>query len=143
MTQVTFYSLPADDLDGQQLACQLAADLYGDKIKASVWCKDITQAHAFDELLWQAPIDRFIPHNLKGEGPVNGAPVEVCWLESDVRVRQSVIALSGSTLSEPQRFNHIIDFVPAQEAAKQAARERYKYYQRAGCAMQFAQPPGA
>jgi len=88
-------------------------------------------------------MDRFIPHNLKGEGPVNGAPVEICWNESDVRVRQSVITLSGSTLAEPQRYNHIIDFVPEQEAAKQAARERYKYYQRAGCAMQFAQPPGA
>lgn len=141
MTQVTFYSLNEADSNGQQFACELAASLFTDKVRASVWCDGKDKAVDFDELLWQQPIERFIPHNLVGEGPQKGAPIEICWQESDVRQRQAVIVLSEATLSQPERYSHIIDFVPGDEQRKQAARERYKYYQQAGCAMQFAQAP--
>lgn len=143
MTQVIFYSLAEDDSDGHQLVCQLSAALYGGKQRVSVWCKNQTQAESLDELLWQAPADRFIPHNLKGEGPRGGAPVEICWDEQSVRLGQHVLVTSALTLSEPSRFQQIIDFVPTDEVARQAARERYKYYQRMGCQMQFAQAPAA
>lgn len=141
MTQVSFYSLEEKDTAGQSLACFIAAKLYSDKQRASIWCADKAAAEAFDELLWQQPHERFIPHNLIGEGPQGGAPMQICWQQPDLRRGQSVIVLCAQPVAEPFRFQHIIDFVPLEEAAKQAARERYKYYQRAGCAMQFERAP--
>ena len=35
------------------------------------------------------------------------------------------------------QFQQIIDFVPAADEAKKAARIRYKQFQQAGCQMQF------
>lgn len=140
MTQVTFYSLSEKDKTGQTLSCSLCASLYANKQKVSVWCADKTEAEAFDEMLWQLPADRFIPHNLSGEGPKNGAPVEICWQAEQLRRGVTLIVLSQITLEQPQSFRQIIDFVPADDAQKAAARDRYKYYQRAGCNMHFTQP---
>jgi DNA polymerase-3 subunit chi len=139
VTQVSFYSLSNDDETGHALSCSLAASLFTDKQRTSIWCKNQQQAESIDELLWQLPAERFVPHNLVGEGPNGGAPVEVCWQIDQLRRNASVIVLSGEQIAQPNNFKHIIDFVPAEDSAKAAARERYKYYQRAGCTMRFTQ----
>ena len=84
MSNVTFYLLDETDDTHQQpahfaLACLLATRSYRNKQKCLVYCQDQSQAEQFDELLWQLPNDAFVPHNLAGEGPVGGAPVEICW----------------------------------------------------------------
>lgn len=139
MTHVSFYSLTDADDVGHSLSCSLACEAYSKKQRVNVWCADKEQAEAIDELLWQLPTDRFIPHNLVGEGPKGGTPVQVCWQPEQLRPNGTVIVLSNATISNPNGFQHIIDFVPAAEAEKALARERYKYYQRAGCTMRFTQ----
>lgn len=139
MTQVSFYSLTESDKAGQSLSCTLAAKYYSQKQRLSIWCANKQDAESIDELLWQLPSDRFVPHNLVGEGPKGGAPVEICWQVEQLRRGATIIVLSQATLEQASAFRQIIDFVPAQEAQKALARERYKYYQKAGCAMSFTQ----
>lgn len=137
MPQVTFYPLSSLDADPASRACTLVANAYGNRQKVIILCATQQQAEQLDELLWQLPAERFVPHNLYGEGPSSGTPVEICWHKSQLARRQVVVNLSASMLDAPQQFQHIIDFVPVEEEAKQAARVRYKQYQQAGCQMQF------
>ncbi len=135
MSNVTFYLLDESSQDKPahlELACLLAARSYRQKQKCLVYCQDQAQAEQFDELLWQLPTDAFVPHNLSGEGPVGGAPVEICWQTPNQFNRAVLINLAPNVPDFHQRFKQIIDFVPASEALKVQARERYKHYRAAG-----------
>jgi len=137
MSNVTFYLLDETEDKHQQpahfaLACLLATRSYRQKQKCLVYCQDQIQAEQFDELLWQLPNDAFVPHNLTGEGPPGGAPVEICWQTPSQFNRSLLINLADNIPDFHQRFRQVIDFVPAKEQLKPQARERYKLYRAAG-----------
>jgi DNA polymerase-3 subunit chi len=137
MPQVTFYILEpaAQPRVSPQLvlACELASRCFRNKQRAMVWCEDQQSAEAFDELLWQLPVQSFVPHNLSGEGPTGGAPVEICWQVPGQINRQVLINLTTQVPQFSQRFNLIYDFVPDADEHKQQARDRYKQYRVMGC----------
>lgn len=137
MPQVTFWQLADEAHAAENRTCHLVADAFSNKQKCIVYCADKTSAEMVDELLWQLPADRFVPHNLAGEGPGMGTPVEICWQENQLSRRNLIVNLSGKMLTSPQAYQTIFDFVPAADEAKQAARVRYKQYQQAGCHLQF------
>lgn len=112
-------------------ACQLCADLYRAKQRVFVYTADQQQAEAFDELLWQFDAERFVPHNLTGEGPRYGAPVEIGW-QAPRQNRNVLINLADTVPAFANRFSQIIEFVPAAEQLKAQARERFKQYRQLG-----------
>lgn len=137
MANVAFYLLeptPSQnpDADTLSLACVLAARCFRQKQKCLVFCQDKQQAERFDELLWQLPAKRFVPHNLAGEGPPGGAPIEIHWQTPTQVSRAVLINLSQHLPEFHARFQQIYDFVPAEENLKLLARERYKHYRAAG-----------
>lgn len=113
------------------LACQLCADLYRAKQRVFVYTADQQQAEAFDELLWQFDAERFVPHNLSGEGPKYGAPVEISW-QAPKQARPVLINLADTVPAFANRFTQIIEFVPADAQLKAQARERFKHYRQLG-----------
>ena len=88
MSQVTFYILNENDCDndgndsnGQvpahfMQACSLAAFYYQQNRKVFIYTDNQQDAFLVDETLWQFDGDSFVPHNLLGEGPKFGTPVE-------------------------------------------------------------------
>lgn len=86
MKNATFY-LPGPDTPHEPLsaveamACELAAARWREGKRILVACENEAQAVRLDEALWQRPADSFVPHNLAGEGPRYGAPVELAWPE--------------------------------------------------------------
>jgi DNA polymerase-3 subunit chi len=103
-------------------------------------CESKADAETWDEYLWQQPTDAFIPHNLRGEGPANGSPVTLVW--QPVSEQSTVMFnFTQTVLPISNRVREIIEFVPVDEAGKQAARARYKQYQQAGCQLQFQPLP--
>ncbi len=137
MPQVVFYQLTANDDSIAARASALIADAYANKAKVSVLCDTQSQAESVDEYLWQLPAKRFVPHNMFGEGPSTGTPVEICWQPEQVSRRPMVVNVGSGMVPNAHQHKQIIDFVPLDEDAKQAARVRYKQYQQAGCQMQF------
>ena len=137
MPQVTFWQLSDGKDAGESRACDLIASAYAQRQKCVVLCANKSSAEAVDELLWQLPADRFVPHNMCGEGPGTGTPVEICWQENQLSRRNLIVNLSGEMLTSPHSYQTIYDFVPVAGDAKQAARVRYKQYQQAGCQLQF------
>ncbi|MBU2916738.1 MAG: DNA polymerase-3 subunit chi [Psychrosphaera sp.] len=115
-------------------ACVLAADLYRQNKKIHIGVENQDQAHIVDDWLWQFEADRFIPHNLPGEGPHYGSPVEINWEPS--QQRRGCFVNTCQTLpdyvSKLKGVNEWHDFVPNDEAGKAAARERYKLLKQAG-----------
>lgn len=112
-------------------ACQLCADLYRANQRVFVYTANQQQAEWVDELLWQFDPERFVPHNLSGEGPARGAPIEIGW-QAPRQSRQVLINLTDNMPEFSRRFARVIEFVPAEPALKAQARERYKQYRQAG-----------
>jgi DNA polymerase-3 subunit chi len=138
MKKVTFYIMPETENavhaalpHHHRLACKLASELYQQEHRVFIYTTDETQANAIDEYLWQLDASSFVPHNLQGEGPRNGAPVEIGFQPPRQRY-QILINLHDQTPPFAINFNQVIDFVPHQDDLKQQARERYKHYRQTG-----------
>jgi len=132
-TQATFHVMP-ESSDEQNLlfyACVQSAHFFRQQKKVFVLAKDQAQAHQFDELLWQFDPDSFVPHNLVGEGPKQGSPVEIGWQPPRGR-RQILINLTSTMPNFAGNYSHVIDFVPAIEADKQLARDRFRACRQMG-----------
>lgn len=139
MPQVVFYLLPETPQAPSapallSSACRLAERCYLDKEKVYILATDQHQAEAVDELLFSFDPDSFVPHNLTGEGPAGGAPVEI-GCEAPKGQRSVLINLCPQAPTFAVKSRLIIDFVPADDAGKQLARERYKQYRTAGLAI--------
>ena len=138
MKNATFY-LPGPDTPHQTLsavealACELAAARWREGKRILVACENEAQAVRLDEALWQRPADSFVPHNLAGEGPRYGAPVELAWPEKRGNAsRDLLITLLPWFADFATAFHEVIDFVPDEESLKQLARDRYKAYRSVG-----------
>ena len=138
-TQVMFYVLPeassetAEVNDNAHLfqACLHASVCYRNNQRVYIHTNDQGSAHSIDEMLWGFEPDSFVPHNLVGEGPAQGAPVEIGFQSPKSR-RPTLINLASQVPSFAGNYSHIIDFVPAETSLKIQARERFKQYKQAG-----------
>jgi len=136
-TQVMFYLLEEEQKleNGAQPshfhACLQAANFYRQNQRVFIHVENQQVAHQLDELLWAFEPDSFVPHNLLGEGPNNGAAVEISW-QSPTNRRAILINLTSTVPNFANQFSHIVDFVPSDETLKQQARERYKGYRQCG-----------
>lgn len=141
MSQVTFYLMSQpDDADAsavERLVCQLAADGWSGG-HLYLFCDDEAQALRLDELLWQLPTDRFVPHQLQGES--GQAPVEIGH-QPPRRRYACLINLAQQTPLFAGHFAQVVDFVPTDETQKQQARERYKHYRQAGHTLEMRDQP--
>ncbi|WP_111979101.1 DNA polymerase III subunit chi [Algibacillus agarilyticus] len=138
MSQILFYLLPETDKAPAttvpahiDFACRLAAKLYRQKSKIFIYTDNQQDAELVDEHLWQFEPESFVAHNLQGEGPKFGTPVEIGF-KPPTSGRPILINLSQNMPDFIRRFNQTFDFVPADETLKQQARERYKQYRAAG-----------
>lgn len=138
-TQVMFYILSddksnADIVDNSSAfyhACLQASHFYRQNQRVYIYAQDQSQAEQVDELLWAFDSDSFVPHNLIGEGPKQGAPVEIG--SAPLRGRRPVlINLTSSVPDFANQFQFIVDFVPSDDTLKQQARERFKHYRQWG-----------
>ena len=132
-TQAIFHVMPPSSEEHNLLfyACVQSALYYRQQQKVFVLAKNQQQAHQFDELLWQFDADSFVPHNLVGEGPKQGSPVEIGWQPPRGR-RQVLINLTSEMPNFAGQYTQVIDFVPTSEADKQLARDRFRACRQMG-----------
>lgn len=111
------------------LACRLAQQAYAKQQWVYIHCQNKTAAYEIDELLWQFEPSAFVPHNLKGEGPITGSPVEIGYdALGPNKSRHLLINLADQAPTFAVNFGHIIDFVANDDTHKAIARERYRQY---------------
>jgi len=147
MKNAIFYLLehpsPQEELEAHEwLACELAAKMWRNEKRVLLACETAEQAEKLDEALWQRDPHQFVPHNLAGEGPRYGAPIEICWPgKRGNSPRDILINLQSQFADFATAFHEVIDFVPIDETLKQLARERYKIYRSVGFNLTMATPP--
>lgn len=125
-----FYVLDGLDESQQlQFFCQQITERWRELRSVRVYCASQQQAEQLDEALWQQPANAFVPHNLCGEGPPQGAPVELCWPEAQSPARRTAAVFNlMDGIAPVAGARLIIDRVPTADAERQQARERYKAY---------------
>ncbi|ASJ97768.1 DNA polymerase III subunit chi [Shewanella marisflavi] len=122
-------------------ACRLAKQAYRDQQLVYIHCNDQQQAYEIDEILWQFEPTAFVPHNLKGEGPTGGAPVEIGFDKlGPNKNRHLLINLADQAPQFAVNFGQIIDFVANDAAMKATARDRYRQYRELGIPLTTQQP---
>ncbi|AHK19753.1 DNA polymerase III subunit chi [Yersinia similis] len=147
MKNATFYLLEHDTPTGElraheALACEVAAERWRAGKRVLIACESQEQAQRLDEALWQRAPEQFVPHNLAGEGPKYGAPVELAWPERRGNSpRDLLISLLPEFAGFATAFHEVVDFVPYEENLKQLARDRYKSYRSVGFHLTTATPP--
>ena len=133
LTQAMFYSIEqqskVEGVTEEQLhlhyACLQAAHFYRQNMRVFIYTPDQQNAHDIDEMLWAFDPDSFVPHNLIGEGPKQGAAVEISWQPPKNR-RAVLINLTREVPNFANQFSHLIDFVPSDDSLKEQARNRFR-----------------
>lgn len=145
-TQVRFYIINArhhlsevttnDTITtSMDLGCRLASTLFREGKRVFMFAENEQDAHLIDEYLWAFEADTFVPHNLAGEGPRHGSPVEISYSPPSNQ-RDVMINFASLVPDFFNQFKQIIDFVPTGDKEKQAARARYKYYRQYHCSLE-------
>ena len=129
--QVDFYILARPAQSAGELACRLAMKAWERGHVVTVRTEDTRQADQLDELMWDCPPGRFLPHE-KGVGP---APVGIVTRTDDLQgANDLVINLSAAPVPEPGRFRRLLEIVPAEPGQREASREKYRAYREQGLA---------
>jgi len=119
-------------------AALLCAQCYQQNQWVFVYCQNQADAELLDEVLWRFDPDQFVPHNLAGEGPSRGAPVEISCTPPRTG-RAVLLNLADDIPAFYSRYQQVIEFVPFDEAEKAKARQRFKLYRQAGLSPQTVQ----
>lgn len=114
-----------------RLVCELARKAYDGNHWTLILARDAAQAEELDELLWAFDDDAYIPHQIAGTDDEDElTPVLIATPDIDAPARALVINLRGDAFAgECQR---VLEVVPADPAARDPLRERWKQYKARG-----------
>lgn len=133
MTRVNFYISPNQAAEASlQLACRIAEKAYGKQSRVYVHTNNAEQAGRLDDLLWVFRQGSFIPHCQSSDENRQEAAVLIGYdglpeIQPDV-----LINLADEVPNFFTRFERVAEIVSGNEASRQAARERFKFYRERG-----------
>lgn len=131
MTRIDFYILEDVNLTAQyRFACRLAAKaLAGSGQKVVVHAEDEATARRIDELLWDYPDKRFVPHALHGMPQAPAADVLITWQEPP-HFDGVLVNLAPGVPEFFNRFHRVAEVVVGEN--RDQGRERYRFYRHRG-----------
>lgn len=128
--QVDFYVLQDEAQSADLLACRLALMAWEQGKRIMVLAASDGECERLDELMWEHPQGRFLPHALvrDGSAPVMiGSNSELPGLATDV-----LINLTATAVPQPGRFQRLLELVPANDGQRTASREKFREYRASG-----------
>lgn len=113
------------------LVCEQRREAYAANVPTLILARDPAQAEALDDLLWAFDPDEYLPHQIAGmDADEDRAPVLIASPDTDVPLRPLLINLRDAA---PQgAFERVLEVVPADPAAREPLRARWKHYQTLG-----------
>lgn len=129
--QVDFYVLANAAQSAEQLACRLAMMAWEQGHRVAVLAADEKDAESLDEVMWDYPPGRFLPHSRESVEPL--PPVSISTGLSDIPSdRDVLINLADYAVPEPNRFKRLLEIVPGAELKRLASREKFRTYRELG-----------
>jgi DNA polymerase-3 subunit chi len=129
--QVDFYLLGEASPGADKLACRLALMALEHNQKVFIIAPSEASAGRLDELMWQYPEGRFVPHARSGAEDSARAPVNIGTLTT-LKAAEVVINLCPEPVPRPMTFSRVLEIVPAAEDERQASRVKYRNYRNQG-----------
>ena len=129
MTQIDFYTHVENKL---QTACALAAKALDKNVRLLILTPDAETTERVDKLLWtQSPIG-FLPHCRGHHKLAPVTPIILDHVAEPVVHEQILVNLCAESPAVFSRFERLIEIVSLEEADRDRARERYRFYKDRG-----------
>ena len=129
--QVDFYLLGETSPGAAKLACRLALMALERKQKIFIITDSGQAGKQLDELMWQYPEGRFLPHAMIDDQDSTKAPVQIGTL-SGLNPADVVINLCHEAVPQPERFSRVLEIVPYADEEKAASRVKFRVYRNLG-----------
>lgn len=114
-----------------RLVCELARKAYDGNLWTLILARDAAQAEELDELLWAFDEEAYIPHQIAGTDDEDDlTPVLIATPDVDAPARALVINLRDEAYAG--QCERVLEVVPADPAARDPLRERWKQYKARG-----------
>ena len=129
MTSIDFYFNAADRF---QVACRLAGKALAQKKRMLIYAPEPETASRIDKLLWTWPAIGFVPHCALHDPLAAETPILIASDAETPRECELLLNLGADCPPHFERFERLLEVVPADEAERQAGRSRYRFYQSRG-----------
>ena len=129
MTSIDFYFNADDRL---QVACRLAGKAAARGKKLLVLASDAELAQRMDKLLWTWPATGFVPHCFAHDPLAAETPVLIATAPEDEPACEILLNLGDEAPARFERYERLLEIVPADGDARLAGRARYKFYRDRG-----------
>jgi DNA polymerase-3 subunit chi len=129
MTSIDFYFNAPDRL---QVACRLAGKAASQDKRMLIYAPQGDMAQRIDRLLWTWQAIGFVPHCALSDPLAADTPVLIATDEDTPPACELLLNLSDECPPHFARFERLLEVVPADDAERQAGRQRYKFYRDRG-----------
>ena len=129
MTSIDFYFNAEDRF---QVACRLAGKALAQEKRLLIYAPDPQAATRIDRMLWTWPAIGFVPHCALHDPLAGETPVLIASDPGEAGDCGLLLNLGADCPPHFERFERLLEVVPADEAGRQAGRERYRFYQARG-----------
>jgi len=129
--QVDFYVMAPSAPSAGHLACRLCLRAWEEGHRISVLAASETDAQQLDELMWDYPARRFLPHET---GQADSAvPVVIVWAPDRIPPDRDVIVnLTAEAVPDPGRFHRLLEIVPSDTRLRESSRLKFRTYRSLG-----------
>ena len=140
MTRVDFYQLEDNSPKATLLvSCKLVQKALAAHGRVYLQTPDLNVAEQLDQLLWSFQNDAFIPHIVLPRQKEIEAPVAIGVGPAPDIFHQVLINLTDQIPDKFERFERVLELVPADEAERVKARTRFAYYKKRGYQLNYHQ----
>jgi len=130
MTRVDFYILPDQSLDASlRFACRLGLKAYLSGHAVHVHVDSAERAAELDEMMWDYPKHRFLPHEIVPANAAADSPVHIGY-QPPQHTEGLLINLADSVPAFFGRFDRVAEIIV--EDSREQGRARYAHYRDRG-----------
>lgn len=130
MTRIDFYHEAPDRLS---VACRLVAKAVQQQLRVVIYSPNADIADAVDQMLWTTPPIAFVPHCRAGHRLAADTPVLIAGDDGQCPGHDDVLVnLHDEWPPSFARFQRLIEIVGRDDADKQQARARFRFYKDRG-----------
>ena len=129
--QIDFYVLESEARSADHLACRLAMMAWEQGHRITVLTESPQDAERLDELMWEFPAGRFLPHTVAEKD--NKAPVTIGTHDSLQKADGGVVInLTRTAVAETGRFSRLLEIVPHSASERATSRLKFREYRDQG-----------
>jgi len=129
MTRVDFYFNAADRL---QVACRLAGKAAARGARLLIYAEEPETLQRIDRLLWTWPATGFLPHCGARDPLAAHTPVLIDAATDAAPGCDVLLSLAAEPPPAFERFERLLEVVGRDDADRQRARGRYRFYRERG-----------